>query len=65
MSEANAPKETSKNQFPVSGIFLAGGILDNKRLLNRNDLFNFTVTFSLADLEFLSARKIPLTGNQP
>ena len=35
-----------KGQFPVGGIFRAGGILDNKKLLSRNYLFNFTATFS-------------------
>ena len=38
-------KIKSKGQFPISGIFWAGGILDNKRLLSRNNLFNFRVTF--------------------
>ena len=35
-------------QFPVSGICRAGGIFDDKRLLSRNYLFNFRVTFSPA-----------------
>ena len=38
-----------KGQFLVSGIFRAGGILDNKMLLNRNNQFNFRVTFSLVN----------------
>ena len=39
----------SKGQFPVSGIFRAGRILDNKKLLSSNYLFNFRATFSLAN----------------
>ena len=38
--------EPTKGQFPVGGIFRAGGILDNKKLLSRNYLFNFKATFS-------------------
>ena len=37
----------SEGWFPVSGIFRAGGILQNKRLLSRNFLFNFSVIFPL------------------
>ena len=44
-----------KAQFPVSGIFRAGGILDNKKLLSRNYPFNFSATFSLANKR-ISAR---------
>ena len=36
----------SKAQFPVSGIFRAGGIFDNKKLLSHNYLFNVRATFS-------------------
>ena len=39
-------RNKAKAQFPVSGIFRAGGILDNKKLLSRNYLFNFRATFS-------------------
>ena len=39
----------SKCQFPVSGIFRAGGILDNEKLLSRNYIFNFRATFSLTN----------------
>ena len=45
---ASEPIRT-KGQFPVSGIFRAGGILDNKKLLSRNYPFNFRATFSLAN----------------
>ena len=38
-----------KGQFPVTGIFRAGGILDNKWLLSRNYLFKFRATFSPAN----------------
>ena len=38
-----------KAQFPVSGIFRAGGILDNKKLLSRNYLINFRAIFSPAN----------------
>ena len=38
-----------KGQFPVSGILRAGGTLDNKDLLCRNYLFNFSATFSPAN----------------
>ena len=44
-----------KGQFPVSGIFRAGGILDNKKLLSRNYPFNFRATFSLSNKR-ISAR---------
>ena len=54
-------------QFPVSGIFRAGGILHNNRFLSR------TVTiYSIAGRHFLAQTieipppcKISLTGNQP
>ena len=48
-------ESSPKGQFPVSGIFRAGGILDNKMLLNRNNLFNFRATFSLVNKR-ISAR---------
>ena len=38
-----------KGQFPVSSIFRAGGVSDNKKLLSRNYPFNFRETFSLAN----------------
>ena len=44
-----------KGQFPVSGIFRAGGILDNKKSLRRNYPFNFRAKFSLANKR-ISAR---------
>ena len=31
-------------KFPARGIFSASGILDNKSLLKRNDVFNFRAT---------------------
>ena len=40
-------KTLRKGQFPVRGIFRAGGILVNKKLLSRNYLFNFRAKFSL------------------
>ena len=36
-------------QFPVSRIFLAGGILDKAKLLRRNYLFHLKATFSPAN----------------
>ena len=36
-------------QFPVSEIFRADGMLDDKNLLSRNYLFNFRATFSPAN----------------
>ena len=35
-----------EGQFPITGSFQAGGILDNKRFLSRNYLFNFLATSS-------------------
>ena len=57
--------KSSKAQFPVSGIFPTGGILDNEKLLSRNNLFNFKRHFLPRTMEFPPARKIALTGNQP
>ena len=41
-------RKLTKGQFPVNGIFRAGGILDNKRLPSRNYLLNFRAALSLA-----------------
>ena len=38
-----------KPNFQSAEIFWAGGILDNKKLLSRNYLFNFRATFSPAN----------------
>ena len=38
-----------RDQVTVSGIFRGGGILDNKKLLSRNYLFNFRATLSPAN----------------
>ena len=51
----NASTTVHKDQFPVSGILQAGGILDNKGLLGRNYLLNFRVTYSLTN-NIISAR---------
>ena len=48
-------KIVSKAQFPVSGIFRAGGIFDNKKLLSHNYLFNVRATISPVNNE-ISAR---------
>ena len=48
-NENKNTRKWRKGQFPVSGIFGAGGILDTKKLLSRNDLLNFRATFSLTN----------------
>ena len=40
------PSQTLKGQFPVNGIFRAGGIFDNRRLLSHFYLFIFRVISS-------------------
>ena len=54
LSAENLPYRR-KGQFPVSGIFRAGGISDNKMSLSRNNLLNFRATFSLVNKR-ISAR---------
>ena len=59
LQELNVSLKLLKANFPVSGIFRAGGILDNKRLLSRNYLFNLA-TFSPAN-NGISARSESFT----